>query len=327
MRGFLLDAVLSLLLVLCFSSSVFASGTREIRVSKRPPGIPSNIVRWAYTDGGTLITSDAGDFDKRVSRAVVFVYDPKAPASDTAILPTRGGRIDKTGGSTAPRPKTWDESAAQRLACAGATASLTSCKGEEGGSPHGVVGGANPRASSSPAKQAIFSGAVILLTMADLRRIATDATRAVFHKLTGSATREAVEKAALEAAEKAWKQGGRHGSREAVERAAQEAAKEASRGAPLGSAAKEGLQTTAHGAERIAGAAATRGGVLSEAGVAAVRQGGRVMTQADGATVRILQNQAGRFNVVVEGKRGIITTFENLSQKSLDRLVKNYDWK
>ncbi|MBE2180291.1 MAG: hypothetical protein IAE97_07450 [Chthoniobacterales bacterium] len=87
------------------------------------------------------------------------------------------------------------------------------------------------------------------------------------------------------------------------------------------------LQTTIHGAERIAGAAATRGGVLSEAGVAAVRQGGQVMTQADGATVRVLQNQTGRFNVVVEGERGIITTFENLSQKSLDRLSKSYGWK
>jgi RHS repeat-associated protein len=92
-------------------------------------------------------------------------------------------------------------------------------------------------------------------------------------------------------------------------------------------AAKETLQTTAHGAERIAGAAATRGGVLSKAGVTAVREGGRVMTQADGATVRILQNESGRFNVVVEGERGIITTFENLSQKSLDRLSKNYGWK
>lgn len=91
--------------------------------------------------------------------------------------------------------------------------------------------------------------------------------------------------------------------------------------------ATEALTTTAHGAERIAGAAATRGGVLSEAGVAAVRQGGRVMTQADGAAVRILQNEAGRFNVVVEGERGIITTFENLSQKSMERLGRNYGWK
>lgn len=92
-------------------------------------------------------------------------------------------------------------------------------------------------------------------------------------------------------------------------------------------AARGGVRTTAHGAERIAGQGATRGGVLSEAGVNAVRHGGRVMTQADGATVRILQNEAGRFNVVIEGERGIITTFENLSQKSLDRLGGNYGWR
>jgi hypothetical protein len=242
MRGFLLNAVFSLLLVFCFSSSGFASGTREIRVNTRPPGMPSNIVRWAYIHGGTLITSNADDFDKRVSRSVVYVYDPKAPASDAKILAEREGRTDKTGGSTAPRPKTRGESAAQGLACAGATASLTSCKGEEGGSPHGVVGGANPRASSSPAKQALVSGVVIVLTAADLKRIAMDAARAVLRKLTGSATREAVERAALEAAEKAWRQGGKHGSREAVEKAAQEAAEQASREAPLGSAARGGVE-------------------------------------------------------------------------------------
>ena len=89
----------------------------------------------------------------------------------------------------------------------------------------------------------------------------------------------------------------------------------------------EALKATAHGAERIAGATATRGGVLSAEQIAAVRASGRVLTQADGATVRILQNQAGRFNVVVEGERGIITTFENLSQKSLDRLANKYGWK
>jgi hypothetical protein len=85
------------------------------------------------------------------------------------------------------------------------------------------------------------------------------------------------------------------------------------------------VRTTAHGAERIAGAAATRGGVLSLEEIAAVREGGRVLTQAGGGTVRILE-QGGRFNVVVEGERGIITTFRNLSQKSLDRLAKNYGW-
>jgi len=61
------------------------------------------------------------------------------------------------------------------------------------------------------------------------------------------------------------------------------------------------LETTGHGTERIAGAAATRGGVLSVDGVATVRESGRVLTQADGATVRVLETNAGRFNVVVEG--------------------------
>jgi hypothetical protein len=50
------------------------------------------------------------------------------------------------------------------------------------------------------------------------------------------------------------------------------------------------------------------------------------MTQADGATVRILETASGRFNVVIEGERGLITTFENLSQKTLDSLGKKYGW-
>jgi len=51
------------------------------------------------------------------------------------------------------------------------------------------------------------------------------------------------------------------------------------------------------------------------------------MRQADGATVRILEQQSGRFNVVVEGEKGIITTFQNLSQSALDRLARNYGWR
>ena len=84
--------------------------------------------------------------------------------------------------------------------------------------------------------------------------------------------------------------------------------------------------TTAHGAERVAGAGATRGGVLSPQQILEVRGSGEVWSQADGAAVRVLQNQAGRFNVVVDGDRGLITTFSNLSQKSFDRLANNYGW-
>ena len=84
--------------------------------------------------------------------------------------------------------------------------------------------------------------------------------------------------------------------------------------------------TTAHGAERIAGAGATRGGVLSEDQILLVRGYGQPLTQADGAAVRVLQNEAGRFDVVVDGSRGLITSFNNLSQKSLERLATRYGW-
>lgn len=84
--------------------------------------------------------------------------------------------------------------------------------------------------------------------------------------------------------------------------------------------------TTAHGAERIAGPAAQRGGVLSSEQVAVVRAFGRQFAQADGATVRV-KATGERFDVVVEGDRGVITTFRNLSQKSLDRLRERYGWR
>lgn len=84
--------------------------------------------------------------------------------------------------------------------------------------------------------------------------------------------------------------------------------------------------TTVHGAERVAGGGATRGGVLSPEQVVKVRSTGQVFKQTNGATARVLQGADGRFSVVVDGRRGLITTFQNLSQNSLDRLAKNYGW-
>lgn len=84
--------------------------------------------------------------------------------------------------------------------------------------------------------------------------------------------------------------------------------------------------TTTHGAERIAGATATRGGVLDVRRILLVRGSGQLLTQADGASVRILKNEVGRFDVVIDGDRGLITTFSNLSEKSLDRLAARYGW-
>ena len=84
---------------------------------------------------------------------------------------------------------------------------------------------------------------------------------------------------------------------------------------------------TAHGAERIAGAAATRGGVLNEVGVRAVQVFGRTMTQADGATVKVMQVASERYSVVVASGGRVVTTFERISEKSLLRLAARYGWK
>ena len=86
------------------------------------------------------------------------------------------------------------------------------------------------------------------------------------------------------------------------------------------------FSTTIHGSERIAGAGATRGGVLSAEEIAATRAAGQTLTQADGAIVKVAEVN-GKYNVVVSGQKGIITTFKNISEKSLIRLSKNYGWK
>jgi RHS repeat-associated protein len=86
------------------------------------------------------------------------------------------------------------------------------------------------------------------------------------------------------------------------------------------------IQTTLHGAERIAGSGATRGGVLDAAEILATRAG-KTLTQSDGATVRIQEVEAGKFNVVVEGAQGVITTFRHLNQEALGRLAGRYGWR
>lgn len=65
-------------------------------------------------------------------------------------------------------------------------------------------------------------------------------------------------------------------------------------------AAKTGVELTAHGAERIAGAAATRGGVLSMEGVNATKSLGRKFIQSDGANVFLHEVTPGRFNAVIQ---------------------------
>lgn len=86
------------------------------------------------------------------------------------------------------------------------------------------------------------------------------------------------------------------------------------------------IKRTKHGIERTAGTS-TRGGVLSLEEMSSTKILGRSIKQADGATVYLHEITPGKFNAVVEGNRGVITTMKNWSQKSIDKIAKRYGWK
>ena len=52
-----------------------------------------------------------------------------------------------------------------------------------------------------------------------------------------------------------------------------------------------------------------------------------IMTQKDGAKVYIKKVGDGKYNVIVEGARGIITALKNISENALNRLKRNYGWR
>jgi RHS repeat-associated protein len=83
--------------------------------------------------------------------------------------------------------------------------------------------------------------------------------------------------------------------------------------------AEEGLAATAHGAEQLA----ERGFSSSDI---ALTKSGEALTQSDGATVYLKEISSGRFNVIIEGQRGIVTALKNIPQGAVDRLAQNYGW-
>ena len=83
--------------------------------------------------------------------------------------------------------------------------------------------------------------------------------------------------------------------------------------------AEEGLAATAHGAEQLA----ERGFSGSDI---ALTKSGEVLTQSDGATVYVKEVASGRFNVIVEGQRGVVTALKNIPQGAVSRLAQNYGW-
>jgi len=83
----------------------------------------------------------------------------------------------------------------------------------------------------------------------------------------------------------------------------------------------KGGQATQHGMERLRERGFTQNDITT------TKQTTNIKTQDDGATVYIKEVSPGRFNVIVEGPRGIITALKNISKKALERLTKNYKWR
>ena len=82
-----------------------------------------------------------------------------------------------------------------------------------------------------------------------------------------------------------------------------------------------GSKATKHGSERLK----ERG--FSQSDILNTKNTTNIKRQSDGAKVYIKEISNGKYNVIVEGQRGIITALKNISQKALDRLTKNYNWR
>ena len=80
-------------------------------------------------------------------------------------------------------------------------------------------------------------------------------------------------------------------------------------------------EQTVHGAERAADPSRLDPAAQAEV----IANPTQTFTQADGAQV-FVQQVGDRYNVVVQGERGVISNLKTISQGSLNRLARNYGW-
>ena len=74
-----------LLLLFGFAGQAWAN---EIRVCVRPPNVPANVERWAYSTGtASLMTTDTEVFSMRSHGQTIYVFDPSAPEENAKLFP------------------------------------------------------------------------------------------------------------------------------------------------------------------------------------------------------------------------------------------------
>jgi hypothetical protein len=154
---------------------------REIPVSIRPQGSPKDLSRWSFGPGETTFVRDPSEFAERSNGRQVFVYDPKRATPENnasmfrAELQGQLGSLKKSlGAGDQKADGVWEEAVRKAEARADGQGNpftqdlalgagiLTQQLGEEikpteGSSPHGIVGGRNRGAESSPELQVAAS--------------------------------------------------------------------------------------------------------------------------------------------------------------------------
>jgi hypothetical protein len=84
-----------------------------------------------------------------------------------------------------------------------------------------------------------------------------------------------------------------------------------------GKAGSAGARATGYGSERLALAGFTDD-------LVAQTRAGLATRQSDCTNVFVREVTPGRFDFIVEGERGVVTAHRGWSQKSVDRIAKNY---
>jgi RHS repeat-associated protein len=88
------------------------------------------------------------------------------------------------------------------------------------------------------------------------------------------------------------------------------------------------LQTTIHGAERISGEGATRGGTLSVQEIISTQSNGTKVVAANGNTVFIQEISSGRYNVAIfTPGNSFHSSLRTISWRNLSRLGRNYGYR
>jgi hypothetical protein len=93
-----------------------AQDFQEIHVCGRPPNVPANVERWAYSPGGTVFTASQGKFREKSRGLTIYVFDPGASVKSPVLLPKPYNTLTcaPSAAALAPGPQSPPEEAGEK---------------------------------------------------------------------------------------------------------------------------------------------------------------------------------------------------------------------